>query len=63
MLIRWTAGTGMKSVSVLGVDGRYADVDKDRMMIFQKGPYLVILTQPADVPVERLVEMANGFQM
>jgi hypothetical protein len=53
----------MKSVSVLGVDGRYADVDKDRMMIFQKGPYLVILTQPADVPVERLVEMANGFQM
>ncbi len=63
MLIRWIAGTSMKSVSVLGVDGRYTDVDKDRVMIFQKGPYLVILTQPADVPVERLVEMANGFQM
>ena len=38
MLLRWTAGFGMQSTSVVGGDALYADSEEQRILVFQKGP-------------------------
>jgi Family of unknown function (DUF5684) len=63
MLIRWTAGFGMQSTSVLDGDALYTDSEGQRILIFQKGPYLVVLSGPSGAPRERLVGLANKFQI
>lgn len=63
MLLRWTAGIGMQSTTVLGEGALYLDSDGQRMLIFQKGPYLVFLGGPAAASQERLVGWGNKFQI
>jgi hypothetical protein len=63
-LLRWTlTASGMHPVSMAGGEGQYADADKQRILIFQKGPYLVFLSAPAAAALERQTHFADGFQM
>jgi hypothetical protein len=34
-----------------------------RIMVFQKGPYLIFLSAPGDASVERLVALGNQIQV
>jgi len=63
MFLRWTAGLGMQSTSVLGGDSLYTNTEGQGILIFQKGPYLVVLRGPSGAPQERLVGLANKFQV
>lgn len=55
--------SGSQSTTVLGVDAIYVDKDNGRILIFQKGPYLIILNSPSAAPVDRLIGLANQFQI
>jgi len=66
MLLRWTAGISvMRSVPMLDSEGLYADDDGDgqAMLIFHKGPYLILVAGPSATSVESLIELANKFQV
>jgi len=55
--------SGSQSTTVSGVDALYMDQDGKRILIFQKGPYLVILGGPTAAPVDKLVALGNEFQL
>ncbi|MCI0490831.1 MAG: DUF5684 domain-containing protein [Blastocatellia bacterium] len=62
--LRWTVGlSGMESVRVSDVDGLYANQGDERLLMFQKGPYLMFLVGPSAAPLERLAGLANRFQI
>lgn len=63
MIVRWTAGFGMQSASVLNEGALYVDSEGQRLLIFQKGPYMVVLGGPSAAPQERMVAWANKFQI
>lgn len=64
LLIRWTVGVAsMESVPVLGGQGLHAENDGQRILITQKGPYLIILAGPGAASLESLVGLANTFQI
>jgi hypothetical protein len=64
LLARGALGlSGSQSTTVREVDGLYIDQDGQRILIFQKGPYLMVLGSPSSVPVERLVALGNQFQV
>jgi hypothetical protein len=52
-----------KSTTVRDVDALYLDQEGKRILIFQKGPYLVVLGGPSTAPVDRLVALGNQFQL
>lgn len=64
MLARGLFGLGgSQSATVSGVDALYMDQDDKRILIFQKGPYFVILGGPSGAPVDKLIAFGNGFQL
>lgn len=54
---------GAQSTTVRDVDALYLDQDGKRILIFQKGPYLIILSGPSGASADRLVALGNGFQV
>jgi hypothetical protein len=63
-MLRWTAGVSvMQSVTVPGGDGLYADKDGQAVLIFHKGPYLILVVGPGATPAERLTALAASFQV
>jgi hypothetical protein len=64
LLARGALGLGgAESTTVREVDAIYMDQDGKRMMIFQKGPYLIILSSPGGASVDRLVALGNQIQV
>jgi hypothetical protein len=64
MFLRWTVGFGSTgSVTVKDEDGLYADTDDGRILIFQRGPYLISVRAPAGTPIENLVAVGNSVQV
>jgi len=64
LLARGALGlSGSQSTTVREVDALYLDQDGKRILIFQKGPYLVVLGGPSAVPLDRLVALGNQFQL
>ena len=63
-LLRWTAGlAAMKSVSLQNGDGLYMEQGNEATLIFQRGPYLVVLSGPRTGSEARLLAFANRFQV
>ena len=63
-LLRWTAGiAAMKSVSLQNGDGLYMEQANEATLIFQRGPYLVVLSGPRTGSEARLLDFANRFQV
>lgn len=64
LLARGALGlSGAESTTVREVDALYMNQDGKRMMIFQKGPYLVLLSSPGGASVDRLVALGNQIQV
>jgi hypothetical protein len=64
LLARGALGlTGAESTTVRDVDALYITQDGKRTLLFQKGPYLILLSAPATAPVERLVALGNQIQV
>ena len=64
LLARGALGLGgAQSTPVREVDGLYLNQEGKRLLIFQKGPYLIFLTGPAGATQERLVALGNQFQV
>ena len=64
MFLRWTVGFGSTgSVTVKDEDGLYADTDEGRILIFQRGPYLISVRAPAGTPIENVVAVGNTIQV
>lgn len=64
LLARGALGLGgAQTTTVRDVDALYLDQDGKRIMIFQKGPYLVFLSGPGAAPVDRLVALGNQIQV
>ncbi len=75
LMFRWTIGLkGWNSTTVAGVNGLSTDLtaktgssgksnDPGGVLLFQKGPYLIILGSPVGTPASRLVELGNAFQL
>ncbi|HEY6801985.1 MAG TPA: hypothetical protein VI306_00270 [Pyrinomonadaceae bacterium] len=55
--------SGAQTVEVRDVNGLYMDQDGMRILVFQKGPYLIFLSGPAGTAVDRLVLLGNQFQV
>ena len=55
--------SGSQATTVSGVDALYMDQNGKRVLIFQKGPYLVVLGGPMTAPLERLIALGNGYQL
>ncbi len=63
-LLRWTAGlAAMTSVSLQNGDGLYMEQGNEATLIFQRGPYLVLLSGPRTGSATRLLAFANQFQV
>jgi len=54
---------GASSVTVRDVNGLYMDQGGTRILIFQKGPYLIFLSGPAGSPIDRLMALGNQIQV
>jgi hypothetical protein len=62
--VRWLFGWGSSGrLTVNGVDGLYFDSGQERLLIFCKGPHLVILQAPAAAALERLQALADSLQL
>src|SRR5260370_13246193 len=55
--------SGAQSTTVRDVNGVYLDQEGKRILVFQKGPYLIFLSGPSAATVERLVALGNQFQV
>jgi hypothetical protein len=54
---------GAQSTTVRDVNALYLDQDGQRILVFQKGPYLIFLGAPSGASIDRLVALGNGFQV
>lgn len=64
LLARGALGLGGgETTTVRDVDGIYLNQEGKRIMLFQKGPYLIFLSGPAGAPVDRLVALGNQIQV
>lgn len=55
--------SGGQTTTVREVDAVYLDQDGKRIMIFQKGPYLIFLSGPSGSSVDRFVALGNQIQV
>jgi hypothetical protein len=64
LLARGALGLGGgETTTVRDVDGIYLNQEGKRIMLFQKGPYLIFLSGPAGAPVDRFVTLGNKIQV
>jgi len=64
LLARGALGLGgAQSTTVRDVNGLYMDQEGMRILIFQKGPYLIFLSGPSGSPIDRMVALGNQFQV
>lgn len=64
LLARGALGLGgAETTTVREVDGLYLNQDGKRLLVFQKGPYLIFLTGPANATQAKLVALGNQFQV
>ncbi len=62
--INWTVGFSSKgSVIVKDEKAIYTDTNEGRVMMFQRGPYLIFLLSPTAAPVDDLVKLGNSVQL
>ena len=54
---------GAQTTTVRDVDALYLNQEGKRILVFQKGPYLVFLSGPGSATVERLVALGNQIQV
>ncbi|HKP35976.1 MAG TPA: zinc ribbon domain-containing protein [Pyrinomonadaceae bacterium] len=54
---------GGETTTVRDVDGIYLNQEGKRIMLFQKGPYLIFMSGPAGAPVDRFVTLGNQIQV
>jgi hypothetical protein len=54
---------GAESTTVRDVNGVYLTQEGMRILVFQKGPYLIFLSGPAAASKDRLVSLGNQFQV
>ncbi len=55
--------SGGETTTVRDVDAVYMTQEGKRILIFQKGPYLILLSAPSGASVDRLVALGNQFQV
>jgi hypothetical protein len=55
--------SGSQSTTVREVAGVYLNQDGKGLLVFQKGPYLVLIQGPAGAGADRLVALGNQFQL
>jgi zinc-ribbon domain len=64
LLLRGALGLGGGSTTtVRDVDGIYLNQEGKRVMLFQKGPYLIFMSGPTSAPVDRFVALGNQIQV
>jgi hypothetical protein len=64
LLARGALGLGgAQTTTVRDVDALYLDQDGKRIMIFQKGPYLIFLSGPSGSSVDRFVALGDQIQV
>jgi hypothetical protein len=64
LLARGALGLGgAQSTTVRDVDALYLDDNGKRLLIFQKGPYLIFLSGPSGASTDRLVALGNQIQV
>lgn len=54
---------GAQTTTVRDVDALYLNQEGKRILVFQKGPYLVFLSGPGSASVERLAALGNQIQV
>jgi hypothetical protein len=55
--------SGAQTTTVRDVDALYLDQEGKRIMVFQKGPYLIFLSGPTGSSVDRFVALGNQIQV
>jgi len=64
LLARGALGlSGAQSTTVRDVNGLYVEQEGKRILVFQKGPYLIFLSGPSSSPLDRIVALGNQFQV
>jgi len=64
LLARSALGLGGGSTTtVRDVDGAYLNQEGKRLMLFQKGPYLIFMSGPTSAPLDRFVALGNQIQV
>jgi len=55
--------SGAQSTTVRDVNGLYVEQEGKRILVFQKGPYLIFLSGPSSSSLDRIVALGNQFQV
>ena len=54
---------GGETTTVRDVDGIYLNQEGKRVMLFQKGPYLIFMSGPTNASIDRFVALGNQIQV
>jgi hypothetical protein len=63
LFLSWTVGLSGQSISLKHGDGIYADTGDGRALIFQKGPFLIVVLAPSATVTDKLISLGDGFQV
>lgn len=55
--------SGGETTTVRDVDAIYLNQEGKRIMLFQKGPYLIFMSGPTTAPIDRFVGLGNQIQV
>lgn len=63
LFLKWTVGFSSQPATVKNDSALYSDTDEGRILMFQRGMYLVVVKAPSATPVESVVALGNSVQV
>lgn len=63
MFLKWTVGFGLQPATVKNDSALYSDTDEGRVLMFQRGMYLVVVKAPNGTPIETVATLGNEVQV
>lgn len=63
LFLKWTVGFGSQKAIIKNDSALYSDTTDGRVLMYQRGMYLIVVTAPTNTPVETVVALGDAVQV